>query len=135
MNRIFYQQKAFLVKPIGNPEKLNIFKHIILFINEEDNSIERAIPDFKERYMDSASSNIRKMKKNTKKAFFELVDENTKLSTDEPIYSITIYDERSKSSNKTKASKVMDIECINGYSTSIESIIMDNMPEKIKKIG
>ena len=73
MTKIFYQPKTFLVKPIDKPEKISIFKHTVLFINESDNTIERAIPDFKEVYMDSSSSNIDKLAQASALSFFEIV--------------------------------------------------------------
>lgn len=135
MTKIFYQPKTFLVKPIDEPEKINIFKHTILFINEEDASIERAIPDFEERHIDSKSSNIEKIDEFTAFSFFELVDKNDAI-TDEPVFSVTIYEGTDKNPTEFNGPKVINSTCINGFSTTIEDIIYRNVEKnKGKKIG
>lgn len=126
MTKIYYQPKTFFVRPIAKPEKINIFKHTVLFINENDNSIERAIPDFKEVYMDSSSANLDKITEETALSFFELVDEKT-LDSEDPIFSVTIYEGTKNNPTRYNAPKVIASSCINGYSTSIEDVIIDSV--------
>ena len=41
MTKVLYQPHTFLVKPIAKPEKISIFRHTVLFINEEDEQSHR----------------------------------------------------------------------------------------------
>lgn len=126
MTKIYYQPKTFLVKPIDKPEKISIFKHTVLFINESDNSIERAIPDFKEVYMDSSSANIDKINESTALSFFELVDSKD-ITSEEPIFSVTIFEGTENDPTKYNAPKVISATCVNGYSTTLEDVIIESV--------
>jgi len=128
MEKVLYRPKTLLIKPITHPENISIFKHIILFINEENN-IERAIPDFNERFLDSKSSNIDKLNDNSKMAFFEVVDYFS-IYDNEPVFEINLLEE-----NKTNSISVSSSRCINGFSTSIEDVIYrSNAKTKEKKV-
>lgn len=129
MSKIFYQPKTFFVKPIEQPEKISIFKHTILFINEEDNTIERAIPDFKEVFMDSKSSNIEKLN-GAPLSFFELVDGNIE-SVDEPIFQVTLFEGKQINPTEYNGPKIIDSKCINGYSCSLEDVIFQKSSRKV----
>ena len=105
MSKVFYEPHTFLVKPIAKPEKISIFKHTVLFINEEDNTIERAIPDFKEVYMDSKSANIDKLDGKAF-SFFEILGHNQ--DSDEPIFQITVFEGKENNPTKYNGPKVID---------------------------
>ena len=126
MTKIFYQPKTFLVKPIDKPEKISIFKHTVLFINESDNTIERAIPDFKEVYMDSSSSNIDKLSQASALSFFEIVD-GKEITSTEPVFSVTLYEGTENDPTKYNAPKIISAKCVNGYSTTLEDVIIESV--------
>ncbi len=128
MAKIFYQPKTFLIKPIEKPEKISIFKHTVLFINEEDNTIERAIPDFKEVYMDSKSSNIEKLN-GAPLSFFEIVDGNTQ--SDEPIFQVTLFEGKETNPTEYNGPKIIDSKCINGYTCNLEDVIFESTMKKV----
>lgn len=128
MTKIYYQPKTLLVKPIDRPEKISIFKHTVLFLNDEDNTIERAIPDFNEVYMDSKSANIDKLDGKAL-SFFEVLDQNQ--DTDEPIFQITIYEGKEHNPTEFNGPKVVDSKCINGYSCSLEDVILEKSARKV----
>lgn len=128
MTKIYYQPKTLLVKPIDRPEKISIFKHTVLFLNDEDNTIERAIPDFNEDYMDSKSANIDKLDGKAL-SFFEVLDQNQ--DTDEPIFQITIYEGKEHNPTEFNGPKVVDSKCINGYSCSLEDVILEKSARKV----
>lgn len=129
MSKIFYQPKTFFVKPIEQPEKISIFKHTVLFLNREDNTIERAIPDFKEIYMDSKSSNIEKLDKSPL-SFFELVDGDVTY-TDEPIFQVTLFEGKETNPTEYNGPKIIYSKCINGYSCSLEDVIFEKSIKKV----
>lgn len=128
MTKIYYQPKTLLVKPIDRPEKISIFKHTVLFLNDEDNTIERAIPDFNEVYMDSKSANIDKLDGKAL-SFFEVLDQNQ--DTDEPIFQITIYEGKEHNPTEFNGPKVVDSKCINGYFCSLEDVILEKSARKV----
>lgn len=131
MTKVLYQPHTFLVKPITKPEKISIFKHTVLFINEEDNSIERAIPDFKEVYMDSKSSNIEKLD-GAALSFFEIVEDATKV-TDEPVFRVTVFEGKEHNPTEYNGPKVIESECVNGYTCSLEDVIFASTMKVMKK--
>ena len=126
MAKYIFTPKTFLVKPIDKPEKISIFKHTVLFINENDNTIERAIPDFKEVYMDSSSSNINKLTDTTALSFFEIVDEDS-IKGNNPIFSVTLYEGKENNPTEYNAPKIISATCVNGYSTSLEDVIIESV--------
>ena len=130
MEKYIFTPKTFLVKPIDKPEKISIFKHTVLFINENDNTIERAIPDFKEVYMDSSSSNINKLTDTTALSFFELVDGNV-TCTDEPIFQVTLFEGKETNPMEYNGPKIISSKCINGYTCSLEDVIFEKSSRKV----
>lgn len=128
MSKVFYEPHTFLVKPIAKPEKISIFKHTVLFINEEDNTIERAIPDFKEVYMDSKSANIDKLDGKAL-SFFEILDHNQE--SDEPIFQITVFEGKKNNPTEYNGPKVIDSKCVNGYTCSLEDVIFERAMQKV----
>ena len=108
MARIYFQPRTLILRPIAKPEKIDIFKHTILFINEEDMSIERAIPDFSETHIDSRSSNIDKITKDTFLSYFEVLNKKTcHLPSDEPIFEVTIFEGQADNPTKYVGPKVI----------------------------
>ena len=128
MSKVFYEPHTFLVKPIAKPEKISIFKHTVLFINEEDNTIERAIQDFKEVYMDSKSANIDKLDGKAL-SFFEILGHNQE--SDEPIFQITVFEGKENNPTKYNGPKVIDSKCVNGYTCSLEDVIFERAMQKV----
>ena len=128
MSKVFYEPHTFLVKPISKPEKISIFKHTVLFINEEDNTIERAIPDFKEVYMDSKSANIDKLEGKAL-SFFEILEKNQ--ASDEPIFQITVFEGKEHNPTESNGPKVIASKCINGYTCSLEDVIFERAMQKV----
>lgn len=132
MAKILYQPRKLLLKPIDKPEKISIFKHTILFINEEDMTIERAIPDFSETHIDSRSSNIDKITKDTYLSYFEVLNQKTcHLPSDEPIFEVIIFEGQADNPTKYIGPKVVFSRCINCYSSNLEDIILESK-SKIK---
>ena len=129
MASTFYTPKTFFVKPIDKPEKISIFKHTVLFINREDDTIERAIPDFDERHLDSKSSNIEKLD-GAPLSFFELVEGNVTY-TDEPIFQVTLFEGKETNPMEYNGPKIISAKCINGYSCSLEDVIFDKSIKKV----
>lgn len=131
MTKVLYQPHTFLVKPIAKPEKISIFRHTVLFINEEDNTIERAIPDFKEVYMDSKSANIEKLD-GAALSFFEIVEDPSKVSN-EPVFKITVFEGKEHNPTEYNGPKVIEAKCINGYSCSLEDVIFESSMKVMRK--
>ena len=131
MTKILYQPHTFLVKPIAKPEKISIFRHTVLFINEEDNTIERAIPDFKGIFMDSKSANIEKLD-GSALSFFEIVDGQSQVSN-EPIFKITVFEGKEHNPTEYNGPKVIEAKCINGYSCSLEDVIFESSMKVMRK--
>ena len=131
-----YQPKTLIVKPISKPKKINIFRHIVLFINDENMDIERAIPDFEERHIDSKSSNIDKINNDTYMSYFEIINPKSYyLPSNEPIFQITVFEGQADSPNIYVGPKVVSSKCLNLYTTSIEEIILESCEKaKVKKI-
>lgn len=136
MEKRFYKTRTFLLKPIDTPKKIDLFKHIILFINETDMTIERAIPDFEERHIDSKSSNVVNINEDTFLSYFEIIDYKSKfLPSNEPVFEVKLYE--GEIGNKTKyiGPKIVASRCINFYSITIEDVILDgNDKVKIKML-
>lgn len=135
MTKILYTEKKMLVKPIEKPDRISIFNHTILFINDEDTTIERAIPDFEERYIDGISSNISKIKDNTFLAYFQIIDKKSNfLPSDEPIFEITIFEGQADNPMKYVGPKVIKSKCLNSYSSTIEDYILADKQVVKRKI-
>ena len=135
MEKRLYRERKLLIQPIDKPEKINIFNHTILFINEEDTSIERAIPDFEEKYMDSDSSNISKINENTYLSYFQIIDEKSSfLPSDRPIFEVTIFEGQADDPTKYIGPKIVGSRCLNCYSSTIEDYILDSKQVAKRKI-
>ena len=122
MDKIYYSPRRVLVKPIKRPEKINFFKHLVIFTNDGDASIETAIPDFEEKHFDSTSSNVAKIKKDTEMSFFEIVEEAETLKN-VPVYEVIIYSGNGNNPTEYATPKVLSSRCINGYSVALEEIL------------
>ena len=135
MSTRLYQPKTLIVKPISKPEKINIFRHVILFINDENMDIERAIPDFGEKHIDSQSSNIDKLSDNTYMSYFEIINPKSYyLPSNEPIFQIKIFEGQANNPTNYVGPKVASSKCLNLYTTSIEEIILESTEKaKVKK--
>ena len=135
MTKILYQPRTLYLKPIEKPNKVNIFDHLILFINEDDMSIERAVPDFEERYFDSESSNISKINEDTYLSYFEIIDKKSCfLPSNEPIFEVTIFEGQADNPTQYVGPKVIFSRCINFYSSNLEDFILESKEKnKIKK--
>lgn len=126
MEKRFYRERTMFLQPIEKPEKLSIFDHTILFINDEDTTIERAIPDFEERFIDSESSNINKIKEDTYLSYFKVIDKKSIfLPSNEPIFEVTICEGQVDDPTKYIGPKVVKARCINFYTTTIEDVILE----------
>lgn len=126
MEKRFYRERTMFLQPIEKPEKLSIFDHTILFINDEDTTIERAIPDFEERFIDSESSNINKIKEDTYLSYFKVIDKNSIfLPSDKPIFEVTICEGQRDDPTEYIGPKVVKARCINFYTTTIEDVILE----------
>ena len=127
MEKRLYRERTLYLQPIEKPDKLSIFNHTILFINEEDTTIERAIPDFEERYIDSESSNISKINKDTYLSYFKVLDHKSSfLPSNEPIFEVKIFEGQAEDPTKYIGPKVVAARCINFYTTTIEDVILEN---------
>jgi hypothetical protein len=135
MEKRLYKEKTMYLQPIEKPDRLSIFEHTILFINEEDTTIERAIPDFEEKYLDSESSNIRKINKDTYLSYFKVLDKKSLfLPSNEPIFEVKIFEGQADNPMKYIGPKVVAARCINFYTVTIEDIIFEDKTNIKRKI-
>ena len=128
MEKRLYVEKRFLLMPIEKPKKTSIFDHVVLFVNDSDNTIEKAIPDFDERYMDSKSSNTNKINENTYLSYFKIIDHKSNfLPSNKPIFEVTICEGQANDPTKYVGPKVISARCINFYTITIEDVILDGL--------
>jgi len=128
MEKRLYVEKRFLLMPIKKPKKTSIFDHVVLFVNDSDNTIEKAIPDFDERYMDSKSSNTNKINENTYLSYFKIIDHKSNfLPSNKPIFEVTICEGQANDPTKYVGPKVISARCINFYTITIEDVILDGL--------
>ena len=100
-----------------------------IVIKSEDDTIERAIPDFEERHLDSRSSNIEKLD-GAPLSFFELVVGNV-TCTDEPIFQVTLFEGKETNPMEYNGPKIISSKCINGYTCSLEDVIFEKSSRKV----